>query len=286
MSSTLLFLNVVSNNSLSFLVIIRFISIQVKMGGIQAKAGSVAEVHAVRGGQLILRVAPSQTTTHIMEARREAKRKSSRRGKLGSGFASLGGSFEGEGNDLIMFKEASISISNLAKSNKYNGRCYLLDQSMDILEKIFVRLSPRDLALLCLTSKAVNNLVREFIDHHSSSHGLPVKFLSFYKLNENLLLPKEEVLKDRIEANQKPQLLLYSTMKYFIGKTSRISILNIDEKLAACNNTGSPCIIKGTDQFNFTSSWLQMKLHNNHQKNSKISFDFFHQNGMFPSNAM
>ena len=228
------------------------------MGGIQAKAGSVAEVHAVRGGQLILRVAPSQTTTHIMEARREAKRKSSRRGKLGSGFASLGGSFEGEGNDLIMFKEGSISISNLAKSNKYNGRCYLLDQSMDILEKIFVRLSPRDLALLCLTSKAVNNLVREFIDHHSSSHGLPVKFLSFYKLNENLLLPKEEVLKDRIEANQKPQLLLYSTMKYFIGKTSRISILNIDEKLAACNNTGSPCIIKGKYQFNFTFLWFQM----------------------------
>ena len=213
------------------------------MGGIQAKAGSVAEVHAVRGGQLILRVAPSQTTAHIMEARREAKRKSTRRGKLGSGFASLGGSFEGEGNDIIFYNSGS--ISSLTKNSRYNGRCYLLDQSMDILEKIFVRLSPRDLALLCLTSKAVNNLVREFIDHHSSSHGLPVKFLSFYKLNQNLLLPKEEVLKERIEANQKPQLLLYSTMKYFIGKTSRISMLDIDEKLTSCNNTGSPCVIKG-----------------------------------------
>ena len=117
---------------------------------------------------------------------------------------------------------------------------------MDVLEKIFIRLSPRDLALLCLTSKAVNNLVREFIDHHSSSYGLPVKFLSFYKLNANLLLPKEEVLKERIEANQKPQLLLYSTMKYFIGKTVRLSMLNIDHKLAACNNIGAACIVKGS----------------------------------------
>ena len=213
------------------------------MGGIQAKSGSVAEVHAVRGGQLILRVAPSQTTAHIMEAKKEAKRKSSRRGKFGSGFTSLGGSFEGDGNDTIFCKEGS--ISSLTKQvAKYNGRSYLLDQSMDVLEKIFIRLSPRDLALLCLTSKAVNNLVREFIDHHSSSYGLPVKFLSFYKLNANLLLPKEEVLKERIEANQKPQLLLYSTMKYFIGKTVRLSMLNIDHKLAACNNIGAACIVK------------------------------------------
>ncbi len=32
------------------------------MGGIQAREGSLAEVHAVRGGQLILRVASSQTS--------------------------------------------------------------------------------------------------------------------------------------------------------------------------------------------------------------------------------
>ena len=222
------------------------------MGGIQAKAGSVAEVHAVRGGQLILRVAPSQTTAHIMEAKREAKRKGSRKGKLGSGFTSLGGSFEGEGNigyisyvgNFSHSREGG-STSSLSKTNKYNGRCYLLDQSMDILEKIFFRLSPRDLALLCLTSKAVNQVVREFIDHHSSSHGLPVKFLSFYSLNEKLLLPKEEVLKERIEANPKPQLLLYSTMNYFVGKTIRVSMLDIDEKLIACNNTGCACIRKG-----------------------------------------
>ena len=89
-----------------------------------------------------------------MEAKREAKRKSTRRGKFGSGFGSLGGSFDGEGNDIILYKEGS--ISSLTKNTRYNGRCYILDQSMDILEKIFVRLSPRDFALLCLTSKAVN----------------------------------------------------------------------------------------------------------------------------------
>ena len=223
------------------------------MGGIQAKAGSVAEVHAVRGGQLILRIAPSQTTAHIMEAKREARKRSSRRGKFGSGFASLGGSFEGEGNEISQCKD--VSMGSLSKINKYNGRCYLLDQSMDILEKIFSRLSPRDLALLCLTSKVVNKIVREFIDHHSSSYGLPTKFLSFYALNENLLLPKEEVLKERIEANPKPQLLLYSTMKYFVGRTSRVSMLDIDEKLTACNSfrsTALPCIVKGKTLDNCT----------------------------------
>ena len=215
------------------------------MGGIQAKAGSSCEVHAVRGGQLILRVAPSQTTLHIMEAKKEAKRRGLRRGKLGSGFASLGGSFEGEGNDHEL-NTVGVGYS-VAKTAKYNGRCYLMDQSMDVLEKIFIRLSPRDLALLCLTSKAVNLRVREFIDHYSSSYGLPVKFKLFYGTNVQLLLPKEEVLKERVEANAKPQLLLYSTMKYFVGRTTRVSILNIDDKLVPCHshNIFDPCIIRG-----------------------------------------
>ena len=92
------------------------------MGGIQAKAGSVAEVHAVRGGQLILRIAPSQTTAHIMEAKREARRRSSRRGKFGSGFASLGTSFEGEGNEISQCKD--VTMGSLSKINKYNGTIY------------------------------------------------------------------------------------------------------------------------------------------------------------------
>jgi hypothetical protein len=34
----------------------------------------------------------------------------------------------------------------------------------------------------------------------------------FFSANEQLLLPKEVVLRDRISANLRPQLLLYSSM--------------------------------------------------------------------------
>ena len=107
------------------------------------------------------------------------------------------------------------------------GRCYLLEQNMDVLEKIFARLSPRDLALLCLTSKAVNQRVREFIEHYSTSFGLPTKFGQFYKDNEELLLPKEEVLRDRINTNSRPQLLMYSSMQHFVGVTRRIAVKDV-----------------------------------------------------------
>ena len=64
---------------------------------------------------------------------------------------------------------------------------------MDVLEKIFCRMSPRDLALFGLTSKTSNKLVHEFIDHYSASLSLPDRFQSFYEKNAALLLPKEEV---------------------------------------------------------------------------------------------
>jgi hypothetical protein len=41
-------------------------------------------------------------------------------------------------------------------------------QSMDILEKIFLWLCPRDLALLCLTSKKLHEVVMQFVDHQGS----------------------------------------------------------------------------------------------------------------------
>ena len=203
------------------------------MGGIQAKAGSVAEVHNVRGGQLILRVAPSQTT-----AQREAKRRN--KGRFPSGLASLGASFE---------RDDSFEGPTLPTAGR-RGKCYLLDQNMDILEKIFSRLSPRDLALLCLTSKAVNLRVKEFIEHYCASFGLPVKFKKFYQENEPLLLPKEEVLRERINSSPRPQLLMYSTMQHFIGTTRRISAKDVTERLTACagwRNSEPPCMSLETD---------------------------------------
>ena len=84
-------------------------------------------------------------------------------------------------------------ILSSAQKRAISGRCYLLEQNFDVLEKIFCLLSPRDLALFCLTSKTANKRVHEFIDHYSESFKLPGKFNSFYDKNAAVLLLNEEV---------------------------------------------------------------------------------------------
>ena len=165
------------------------------MGGIQAREGSLAEVHAVRGGQLILRVASSQT----------------------SGSGSGGGAT----------KSASTPRLNLIIP--YDGRCYLLEQSMDVLEKIFFRLTPRELALLSLTCRTMHLIVSQFLEHYCASYGLGRKLKAFYEVNADLLLPKEWVLKDRLECNSRHQLLLYSAMRQFVGNVKRVSACDVEE---------------------------------------------------------
>eukprot|EP00095_Tigriopus_kingsejongensis_P011602 maker-scaffold325_size206031-snap-gene-1.13 protein:Tk11602 transcript:maker-scaffold325_size206031-snap-gene-1.13-mRNA-1 annotation:"gtp cyclohydrolase i nitrile oxidoreductase domain-containing protein" len=162
------------------------------MGGIQAKEGSLAEVHAVRGGQLILRVAPSQTSGHPSASRQNSASKL---------------------NLLIPFE----------------GRCYILEQSMDVLEKIFLHLSPRELALLCLTCRTMNLVITEFLDHYCASYNLRTKVHDFYQRNQDLLLPKEIVLKDRLDANSKPALLLYSALTQFVGESRRVSLCHVEQ---------------------------------------------------------
>ena len=174
------------------------------MGGIQAKAESVAEVHAVRGGQLILRVSPSQTSKQCNAARKKSKRRNSLRGLIAHGVAGW--------DEVESLEKKTVKT--------YHGHCFLLDQSMDILEKIFLWLSPRDLALLCLTSKSLNRLVLQFIEHHISSHALTDKMDQFFSANEFLLLPKEIILRDRVASNERPQLLLYSAMRQYLGQAS------------------------------------------------------------------
>ena len=176
------------------------------MGGIQAKAGSVTEVHAVRGGQLILRVSTSQTSKQCPAPK--TKRQNSFRGLI-----SLKGNLWEEVEKL---EKKTIKV--------YHGHCYLLDQSIDILEKIFLWLSPRDLALLCLTSKSLRSFVLQFIEHHISSQDLNEKMALFFAVNGFLLLPKEIVLRDRVANNERPQLLMYSAMRQFLGPVRRISL--------------------------------------------------------------
>jgi hypothetical protein len=101
------------------------------MGGVQARAGSVAEVHAVRGGQLILRVSPSQTSKQLNTGNKRSRRQS--KTKCLTLLGVIGNNWE----EVEKVEKSSVK--------QYNGHCHLLDQSMDILEKIFLWLSPRDL---------------------------------------------------------------------------------------------------------------------------------------------
>lgn len=82
-------------------------------------------------------------------------------------------------------------------------------------------MSPRDLALLSLTCRAMNVVVSQFLTHYTNSFNLRHKLRTFYEANSELLLPKEVVLKDRLEVNSKHELLLYSSMKQFIGEVHR-----------------------------------------------------------------
>ena len=180
------------------------------MGGVQARAGSVAEVHAVRGGQLILRVSPSQTARNLNTVNKRSKRQS--RTKCLTLLGVIGNGWE----EIEMVEKSEVK--------PYFGHCHLLDQSMDILEKIFLWLSPRDLALLCLTSKTLHRVVMQFIEHQLSSQGLADKMTNFFAANEKLLLPKEVILRDRISSNGRPQLLLYSAMRQFLGSIRRVCL--------------------------------------------------------------
>ena len=103
-----------------------------------------------------------------------------------------------------------------------NGhRCPLMEQSMDVLEKILKLLTARDLAMLSLTSKALNFVVRTYVQHHCERTNLRVQFDDFCERNKDCLLPKEIALQERIKLNAKPNLLLFSTGNHYLGKSNK-----------------------------------------------------------------
>jgi len=153
------------------------------------------EVHAVRGGQLILRVAPQFA----------------RQSLGGHGNAAKRG-----------YNQQNQSIAAANKAG-YNGNCFITAQSMDVLEKIFQLLTPRELAFLSLTSRAMRALVCEYLRHHCESRKLPERLKRFYEDHVALLLPKERVLKQRLEANPSNRLLLFSARKQFYEDVQRVS---------------------------------------------------------------
>ena len=87
----------------------------------------------------------------------------------------------------------------------------------DILEKILKFLSSRDLAMLSLTSKPLNFVVRTYVSHQCDRLNLKHQVEEFFQENKASLLPKEFALKERLKINSRPLLLLHSTGQHYLG---------------------------------------------------------------------
>ena len=84
--------------------------------------------------------------------------------------------------------------------------------------------NPSNYKVRSATAKKVLLFLPQFIDHQLSSQGLTEKMAAFYSANEQLLLQKEVTLRDRISANNRPQLLMYSAMRQFLGSVRRVCL--------------------------------------------------------------
>ena len=64
------------------------------------------------------------------------------------------------------------------------------------------------------------DLMADDIDHQVERMALRSQFEEFCERNRDCLLPKEVVLKDRLNQSTRPNLLLFSTGNHFIGEKS------------------------------------------------------------------
>ncbi len=65
-------------------------------------------------------------------------------------------------------------------------------------------------------------MVDEFLQHNCSL--LRPRLRRFYEEHSAILVPKEEVLRQRMECNSRHELLLYSARRQFDGKIRRASL--------------------------------------------------------------
>ena len=182
---------------------------------LQTKSGSHVEVHSIRGSQVILR------------ARVPNRRDAGTQGRLGKNEAppthslpvSRVGSFKMDKINPKPYLHRSLSDSLYRSCSvlKLRSRCQLIEQSMDILEKILKFLNSRDLAMLSLTSKTLNFVVRTYVSHQCDRFNLRGQVDHFFETNKSSLLPKEFALKERLKVNSRPMLLLYSTGTHYLG---------------------------------------------------------------------
>ena len=168
------------------------------------------EVHSIRGSQVILRARVPQREDRGKERRDPHP--------VHSLPVSRVGSFKMDQHRIK--PTLNRSLSDLYRSCsvlKLRSRCQLMEQSIDILEKILNFLSSRDLAMLSLTSKPLNFVVRTYVSHQCDRLNLKNQVEDFFQENQASLLPKEFALKERLKINSRPLLLLHSTGQHYLG---------------------------------------------------------------------
>lgn len=92
-----------------------------------------------------------------------------------------------------------------------------------IAEKILQWLRPRDLALLSLTCKTFNFVIRSYVNHECERTNLSIQLWRFFEENKTLLLPKEIAISEAMKVNLKPELLLFSTGRQYLGRRFRLT---------------------------------------------------------------
>ena len=190
---------------------------------LQSKSGSHVEVHSIRGSQVILR---ARVPTRRDQGPSGLKSKGSAAEPTHSLPVSRVGSFKADKINTKPYLHRSLSDTLYRSCSvlKLRGRCQLIEQSMDILEKILKFLNSRDLAMLSLTSKTLNFVVRTYVSHQCDRFNLRGQVDHFFEINKSSLLPKEFALKERLKVNSRPMLLLYSTGSHYLGTIKTLGL--------------------------------------------------------------
>ncbi len=110
------------------------------MGGVQAKEVADVEIHAVRGGQLILRAAP---TSSRISSSNSSSSSSLNSAVAGGGVAGGGGGGRERGGSLIRSGPPPLIKRESKLSLIIPGKCHITSQHVDIMEKVLKYLSPR-----------------------------------------------------------------------------------------------------------------------------------------------
>ena len=61
-------------------------------------------------------------------------------------------------------------------------------------------------------------MIRSYVNHECERTNLSIQLWRFFEENKTLLLPKEIAISEAMKVNLKPELLLFSTGRQYLGK--------------------------------------------------------------------